>query len=182
MTSNHLGRVAALAFALALAIGACSGPPGGGSTNDPTSTVQSALTAMSTGGIGKVSDFVCAAKKGDLLSAFGGSASLSALTQAGVKTEDLFAAISMSVANVAVTEKTKTDTTATVHVTGDQTITLDKDKMREIFKTVLTAQGKPADDATLNAVMAAMSSQMTQSQKLDEDLSLVNEGGKWLIC
>jgi len=181
MASIHVRCIAALAFALVLALGACSSTPAGG-TNDPSSTVQTALTAMSTGGIGKVADFVCAAKKNDLLSAFGQSSGTEVFTQAGIKPEELFAAMSMSVANVVVKETAKTDTTATVHVTGDQTITLDKDKMRAIMKTILTSQGKPADDTTLDAVMTAMAGQMTQAQKLDEDLHLVNEGGKWLIC
>jgi hypothetical protein len=38
------------------------------------------------------------------------------------------------------------------------------------------------DDATIDATIGAMSSQMTQSQALDEDINLVQEGGKWLIC
>ena len=175
----QIRRVGALVFALALA--ACSSAPGGG-TSDPASTVQSALSAMSSGGVGKVADFTCAAKKNDLLSAFGGTASTAVFTQAGIKPEELFAAMSISVANVVTTQTAKTDTTATVHVTGDQTITLDKDKMRVIMKTILTSQGKPVDDATLDAVMNALGSQLTTTQKLDEDIKLVNEGGKWLLC
>jgi hypothetical protein len=30
--------------------------------------------------------------------------------------------------------------------------------------------------------MTAMSSQLTQTQALDRDVNLVQEGGKWLIC
>ena len=164
--------------AIALLVGACGG---GGATSDPVGSVQAAYAAVSSGGLNKMSDFVCAAKKGDLLSAFGngGTAELAA---AGVKSEDLLAAMSVTFANVVVTQTAKTDTTATVKVTGDSTTTIDKDKMRAIMKTVLTAQGKPTDDRTLDLVMTALSSQLSQARKMNDTLQLVNEGGKWLIC
>jgi len=172
-------RTAAIALILVVALGACSSAPAAGT--DPKGTVQAALTAVSSGGLTKLADFTCAAKKGDPMSALGAS-NVESLTAAGIKPEELMAAMAMTFANIAVTEKAKTDTTATVHVTGDSTITLDKDKMRGIMKAVLVSQGKPADDATLDLVMNAMGSQLTQSQKIDEDIDLVNEGGKWLLC
>ncbi|MBA2382753.1 MAG: hypothetical protein H0V73_11640, partial [Chloroflexi bacterium] len=144
-------------------------------------TVQTAYAAAGSGGIAKMGDYVCAAKKGDLLTAFGGSGT-EALTAAGVSGDELFAAMGVTFANVVVTQTAKSDTTATVTVTGDQTITLDKDKMRAIMKTVLTSQGKPTDDATLDLVMNAMGSQLTTTRKMNDTLQLVNEGGKWLIC
>ena len=180
MGSIHLRRVGALVFAAALMLGACSSAPGG-TTSDPVGAVQAAYAAIGSGGLTKMSDYVCAAKKGDLLSAFG-SGGTAQLTAAGIKGEDLLAAMSVTFANVVVTQTAKTDTTATVTVTGDQTIAFDKDKMRAIMKTVLTAQGKPTDDATLDLVMNALSSQLTQARKMNDTVKLVNEGGKWLIC
>ena len=181
MHSMRLRRVGALMFAAAFALGACAGAPAGASTSDPVGSVQSAFAAVSSGGLTKLGDFACAAKKDDILSAFGGSG-MGALTQAGVNPDDLFGAIGMSFANLNVTQTAKADTTATVHVTGDSTITLDKDKMRSIMKTVLAAQGQAADDATLDTVMNMMASQLTQTQKVDQTMNLVNEGGKWLLC
>lgn len=169
----------ALLAALVVVSVACSSGPAAGS--DPAGTVQAAINAVSTGGVAKLADFACAAKKADPLGALG-AGNMDSLTQAGVKPEDVFGAMTMTFANVTTTQTAKTDTTATVHVTGDATVTLDKDKMREIIKTMLTTQGKPTDDATLNLVMNAMSGQLSQTQKLDEDVQLVNEGGKWLVC
>jgi hypothetical protein len=80
------------------------------------------------------------------------------------------------------TEKSKSGTTAVVHVTGTSTITFDPAKMREIVKKVLAAQGQPADDATIDVALNAMGSQLTQTQTLDEDVNVVQEGGKWLLC
>ena len=47
---------------------------------------------------------------------------------------------------------------------------------------VMAANGQPVDDATIDATIAAMSGQLSQSQALDQDVNLVQENGKWLIC
>jgi hypothetical protein len=173
-------RALALAAALAISLTACGGGgPAAGS--DPSGSVQAAIAAVQSGGFAKMADYVCTARKGDLTSAFG-TGGLGALAAAGVKPEDLFNAMTLKFDNVATTEVSKTDTAATVHVTGNMTATFDKDKMRVIMKTVLAAQGAPTDDATLDAAMNAMASSLTQTQKLDTDMKMVNEGGKWLIC
>jgi hypothetical protein len=179
MRSIRLRRGPVLAAAVMLTLGACSSTPAAGS--DPAGTVQAALSAVSSGGAAKLADFTCAARKADPLGALGASG-IQSLTAAGIKPEDVMAAMSMTFTNVTVAETAKTGTTATVHVTGDSVVTLDKDKMRTIMKTVLAAQGRPVDDATLDAVMTAMAGQLTRTQKLDEDVSLVQEGGKWLVC
>jgi hypothetical protein len=176
MASNRFRGV--LLAALVVLAAACSAAP---QAADPAGTVRDALSAVSTGGIGKLADFTCAAKKGDPLSILGAS-TVDSLGEAGIKPADLIAAMSMTVANVVTTEKVKTATAATVHVTADSVVTMDKDKMRAIMKTVLATQGKPTDDKTLDFVMNAMSASLTKSQKIDEDIELVNEGGKWLVC
>ena len=104
------------------------------------------------------------------------------LFRSGIDPQQLLDAMTISISNVATTQKTKTDTAATVHVTADSKITFDATKFRAIMKTVLAAQGKPTDDQTLDLVMNAVSSQLTTTQKIDEDVQLVNEGGKWVIC
>ncbi len=180
MGSIHVRQVAALLFALAMTIGACGSAPGG-AANDPKGVVAAALAAAQSGGIAKLTDFACAAHKNDIAGAFGGG-NLSALTAAGVKPEDIFGAMSMTFANVTTTETTKTDKAATVHVTGDMTINIDKDKFKAIAKTMFAAQGLPADDATIDAMVSGMATTLSSTQKLDEDISVVNEDGKWLIC
>ena len=62
------------------------------------------------------------------------------------------------------------------------TVTVDPAKFKPILKTILQAQGLPNDDATIDAALTAMSGSLTNSQALDEDVKLVNENGKWLIC
>ena len=163
--------------AVLLVVAACGGTP---STSDPSGAVQAALSAAS-GGITKLADFTCAAKKDDITAAFG-AGSLSQLQGAGVNPTDLFNAMSIKFDNVTTKDVSKSATNATVHMTADMTISFDKDKMRAIMKTVIAAQGQAVDDSTLDTVMGMMASQLTKSQKIDEDIAVVNEGGKWLLC
>lgn len=180
MRSIHLRRIAALLFALAMTIGACSGGPAG-APNDPKGVVAAALAAAQSGGIAKLTDFACAAHKNDIAGAFGGG-NMSALTAAGVKPEDIFGAMSITFANVNTTETTKTDKAATVHVTGDMTINVDREKFKALAKTMFAARGLPADDATIDAMVSGMATSLSTTQKLDQDINVVNEDGKWLIC
>ena len=180
MGSIQIRRISALAFAVAITLGACGGAPGG-AANDPKGVVSAALAAAQSGGIGKLTDFACAAHKNDIAGAFGGG-NLSALTAAGVKPEDIFGAMSMTFANVNTPEVTMTDKAATVHVTGDMTINIDKEKFKTIAKTMFAAQGLPADDATIDAMVSGMATTLSSTQKLNQDINVVNEDGKWLIC
>lgn len=181
MVVVRAARAAVLVVVVALGVVACGGGPGGGPTNDPVGSVTNALTAVSGGNLSKITDYACAAHKNDITNAFGGG-NMEALTAAGIKPDDLLNAMTLTFANVSAKEVSKTDTKATVHVTADMTIAFDKDKFKAMMKTVLTAQGQPADDATLDMMMNAMSGQLQQTQKLDEDIAVVNEGGKWLLC
>jgi hypothetical protein len=181
MVIARAARAAALVLVVVLAVAGCSGGPGGGPTNDPAGSVTNALAAVSSGGLAKVTDFACAAHKNDLANAFGGG-NADALAAAGVKPEDIYNAMAMSFTNVTTKEVSKTDTAATVHVTADMKITIDKDKFKTLMKTMLSAQGQPADDATVDAIMGGMTSALEQSQKFDQDVQVVNEGGKWLLC
>ena len=180
MGSIRSRAVAAVAMTLAVALGACSATPG--SANDPSGAVSGAIAAAQSGGLAKLADFACAAHKNDILGAFGGGGDLSELTAAGLKPEDVFGAMSVSFSNVTTKEVSKTDTAATVHVTGDMALKIDPEKFKPIAKAMFTAQGLPADDATVNAMVGAMTTGLSAPQKLDEDVQVVNEGGKWLIC
>lgn len=180
MGSIRVRRGAALTIVLVLALGACSGTPAA-NTDNPAGTVSAAFAAAQSGGITKLADFACAAHKNDIAAAFGG-ADLSGLSALGIKPEDITGAMAMTFDNVTTKEVTKSESAATVHVTGDMKMSIDKDKFKVLMKTVMAAQGAPVDDATLDTMMTAMSSQLSQTQKLDEDVNVVKEDGKWLLC
>jgi hypothetical protein len=181
MNLARSARAVALASAVVIAVAACGGGPGG-AANDPSGVVTAAFAAAQSGGLAKLSDFACAAHKDDVATALGGAGDLGALTAAGLKIDDILGAMSVSVSNLTTKEVSRTDTAATVHVTGDMAIKIDPEKFKTIAKTMFAAQGLPADDTTINAMVSAMSTQLSTTQKVDEDIAVVNEGGKWLIC
>jgi hypothetical protein len=172
-------RTLALFGAVAIAVAACGG--GAPNTANPVGAVTAALDAAESGGLTKLTEFACAAQKDDIAAAFGGD-SLAGLEAAGISAEELFGSMKMSFDNVTATEKSRDGDKAVVHVTGDMKIDFDKTKFKDILKAMMEQAGQPVDDATLELAMGAMESQLTQTQKLDEDMTVVQEGGKWLLC
>ena len=175
---NSLRVRAALLTVLVMIAVACGG---GGATADPAGSVKAAFDSVSSGGLAKLDDFACASQKGKVAEAFTGAAGPQ-FGQAGVNMTDVMNAMSIKFDNVTTTEVSKTDKAAKVHVAGSMTITVDQEKFKPIMKQMLTAQGLPADDATIATMLSAMSGQLSKTQALDEDIDVVNEGGKWLIC
>jgi hypothetical protein len=179
MTSSIL-RAAVLAIVAIVGVAGCGAAAP--NVSEPAGTVSAAFDAAKTGGFAKLADYTCAAKKGDFASLFGTGGGLSSLAAAGVDSNSLFDAIKVDFQDLKTTETSKTADKATVHVTGKSTITFDAAKMKEIFKKVVAANGQPVDDATIDATIAAMSGSLSQSQTMDQDVNLVQESGKWLIC
>ena len=177
--THSIVRASVLAVAVIVTVAGCGGAAAP-NANEPAGTVTAAMDAAKSGGFAKLADYVCAAKKGDISSIFGaGAGSLSGL---GVDANTLFDAIKIDFQDVKATETSKSGDTATVHVTGKTVTTIDPTKMKAVMKQMMTAQGLPADDATIDAALAGMSSQLTQTQTMDQDVTLKQEGGKWLIC
>ena len=170
----------ALVTAAAVVTGCGGGAP---SANDPAGTVTSAFAAAESGGLARLTEFACAAQAASVTSMFGASASdFAQLQAAGIDANELLDALKVDFENVQASETSRSGTTATVHVTGTATMTVDEAKMKAVLAKVLEAQGMPADEATLDAAMAMMGGQLSQSQQIDEDVTVVQEGGKWLIC
>jgi hypothetical protein len=173
------GRLVLLTFVMVL-VTACGGAAGGG--GDPSSAVKAAFDAAGSGGLAKLDDFACAAEKGKVSEMFGSAAGMEQLTAAGVDPNQVMSAIAIKFDNLTTKESSRTDKDATVHVNGNMTVTVDPAKFKPILKTILQAQGLPSDDATIDAALTAMSGSLSKSQAIDEDVKLVNENGKWLIC
>jgi hypothetical protein len=113
---------------------------------------------------------------------FGSAAGMEQLTSAGVDPNEVMSALSIKFDNLTTKESSRTDKDATVHVNGNMTVTVDPEKFKPILKTILGAQGLPNDDATIDAALTTMAGSLTKTQAVDEDVKLVNENGKWLIC
>lgn len=177
MSTLRIKAVAVLG-ALAIALAACGGAAPGG---DPVGTVNAAFSAAESGGLTALTPFACAASKDNITGLFGAGGT-DQLTAAGIDPNELFAAMKIDFQDVKATEKSRDGSTAVVQVSGKAAVQIDEAKFREVMKKVLEAQGQSMPDAQLDQMIAAMSGSLTTTQDIDEEVTLVNEGGKWLIC
>lgn len=176
----HTLRIKAFALFGALTIGlaACGGAAPG---SDPVGTVNAAFGAAESGGLAALTPFACAASKDNITGLFGGGG-VEEMTAAGIDPNELFAAMKIDFQDVKATEKSRDGSTAVVQVNGKMAVQMDQAKFREVMKKVLEAQGQAIPDAQLDQMLTAMSGSLTTAQDIDEEVNLVNEGGKWLIC
>ena len=174
-------RAAALLVTVGLAISACTGSPLA-DASAPVGVVNAAMAAAEAGGLTQLTEFMCQASKDDLTSAFGGGGDLGGLAGAGLDPNEVFSALKIDFQDMTVTEVSKSDSEATVHLKGKMAFSFDDAKMREVLRKILDTQGIQATDEMIDVAMSTMESQLTQPQDLDEDMKLVNENGKWVIC
>jgi hypothetical protein len=184
MTMAYVGRRLAPAV-LAVVLAACSSGGGGAAVGvpggDPVTTVNSLVATIQAKAFDKLPDLACAASKSTIAGTFDPSSALGgALT--GVSAADVLTAINITMTNVSVGSAQITGDTATVHVKADMKVEADQAKVTDLIKKYLAASGQPANDAAVNAAVAAMGSSFSQTQTLDNDVTLKNEGGKWLVC
>jgi len=181
MRSSRLGRLAA-GLLLAATVAACSG---GGPGNDPADTVKGAFDTLASARLDSLADdslarYLCAANKYDISSLLGLAGATGSLPSGF---GDLLGSMRVSYENLSVTQTNLSGDTATVRVAGTMRLSFDDAKLKEFVKQMLEAQGRSVDDATLTAGIAALKSQLGNAgAPLDRDMTLKNEGGRWLIC
>jgi hypothetical protein len=172
--------MAAALVAGVLALGACSGAPGG-DVNEPAGAANAAMAATEVGGLTALTAFMCAANRDDVAEVFGGG-NMGDLTSAGIDPAEIFAALKIDFQDVTVSEVSKSASEATVHLKGKMAMTFDEAKMREIIRKVFETQGVEATDQMIDLAMSTMASTLSQTQDLDSDMQMVQENGKWVIC
>ena len=164
---------------VALTVAACGGssPLGGG--GDPASVVKDALASVQSKDLTKIGDLACAAKKDEVLKSFDFGSSLAGT---GVDSKAVLDAMTIDTSKVTVGQPTITGDNATVPLSGSMKISIDAEKMKPIVKAQLAAQGLPADDAAVEAMMGVVSGFTGQDIPMDQAMTLVKEGGAWKIC
>jgi hypothetical protein len=174
-------RLLATVIALPILAAACSGgSPLGGGGGDPASVVKEAMTVVQSKDLAKIGDLACAAKKDEVVKSLDFSSALG--EGSAIDSQQVLDAMSIDTSKVTVGQPTITGDTATVPVTGSMTMTVDPAKMKPIVKAQLEAQGLPADDAAIDAMMGMVGSFTGQPIPMDETMTLVKENGAWKIC
>jgi hypothetical protein len=172
-----LARAASAVLAATILVAAC----GGGTSGDPTATVKDFVSLVEQKQFDKVADIACAAQKADVAQKFNIGDQLAGSLQ-GVDAKTITDAMTIKFDNLAVKETSKAADKATVQLTGDLKLSVDKAKMTDIVKKVLEAQGTPTDDATVTMMLDSMVGAFEQGEPIDSSVDLVVENGKWVIC
>jgi len=176
---KRFSHVVALLIVASAILAACGG---GGRGGDPAATIQEAFRRMEAKQFDKIAELACEAKRADLAETLDFGAAMSQALP-GIDAQQVLDSLSIKVANLDVKEVSRSGNEAVYHVKGDLTMTFDPEKFKPILKEVLKSQGLgDMDDATLDSFLGPMLEQAQQATAIDDDVNMVNEGGKWLIC
>jgi len=178
MRFSRIGRLVAGAALVALLAG-CGGSSGPG--NDPVSTVKDFANVVASGQWDKIPDYACAASKEELKQQFDFSGAAGSAF-AGMNLGDIGDAFKITFTNLQVAEKSRQGDTAVVTMSGKMKMEFDKAKMKELVRKAAAAAGQTMDDAQLEMALSMLSGLSGTEQDVNEDLTLKQEGGKWLVC
>ena len=179
MRSSRIGRLVAGVVLVALLAG-CGSSSGPGS--DPVGTVKGLMDTVQAGQWDKIPDYACAAQKDALKQQFEslGTGAGSALGDLGL--DDVGDALKISFSNLDVKEKSREGDKAVVTVAGKMKMEFNKDKLKELVKKAAEAQGQAITDEQIDMALGMLSGLGGMEQDIDQDMTVVNEGGKWLVC
>ena len=157
---------------------ACGGSSGSGA--DPVSAVKALMQAVQDKKFDQLSSLVCAAQKDALTKTFDPSASLAGT---GIDAKAMLDAMTISMSGVEYTQKSVTGDNAVVSLKGTMNIKIDRAKFTPILKQLLQAQGQTVTDDMVNQMMDVAASSLEKGQDLStQDMVVVKENGKWVVC
>ncbi len=167
-----------LAISLLGAPGTLAAEP---SADDPVATVNGLLDTLVAKDFAGIGAFVCAEKRDGVVTRFDLEAQFAALGE-GVDVEALFAGITVTTPDRLVEVTVQDGTTATVSVTGSILLDISVDAARAFVAQVLEAEGMDVTEETLDQYTPMLIGQIEQPQDLTEEIAMVVEDGRWLVC
>jgi major membrane immunogen (membrane-anchored lipoprotein) len=165
---KRLSVVVAVVLVLSVLLTAC----GGGAAADPAGVVQGLMQAMQNKQMDQLPNFVCAAQRDSVVAQFNPASSLGS----GIDSAKALDAMTIVMKDMTYAKTSETATAAVVHVKGTMSINFDTAKMTALMK----AAGQ--DDATIQQSMGMVSTLFAAGIPIDNDMNLVKENGKWLVC
>ncbi len=162
--------------AMAIALAGCGALPGGASANDPVGAVNRLADLVEAKQFTQLASAVCTAKQAEVAARFDPSRQL-ASTITGLDASAALDAMTISFADLQVTEVSRTGDTAVVAIDGTLNISFDEARMRPLLEAVVQQQGLPP--STLDSMLDGLAA---RSLPIDSQLEVVNENGTWLVC
>jgi hypothetical protein len=142
----------------------------------PQDTVNALFDAVNSGDSEAMAGLVCEADREAVLR------QLDPATALGLE-GDLADAFRVRVDDRSVELVSQDETEATVHVTGSSSFDIEPDRIPELAQAVAVSQlGADASQEEIDMVAPMLEGLLTRTIPVDEDLTLVNEDGQWLVC
>jgi predicted small secreted protein len=175
---NNMKRISvliAVLIVISILLTAC----GGSSGADPVSAVKDLMQAVQDKKFDQLGNLVCAAQKDALIKTFDPSASLGG---SGIDVKAMLDAMIISTSGIEYTKKSESGDKAVVAIKGNMTLKIDRAKFKPILQQILKAQGQDVTDEQLNQFMDMAASSLEKGQDLSQDMAVVKENGKWVVC
>ena len=161
---------------LSVALTAC----GGGAASDPAAVVKAAMGAITEKNFDKLTEYVCAAKKDEVQQAFNPAGALAGGT--GIDPKKILDAMTIKLENGEFTKISESGDKAEVQMKGKLTISVDKEKFKTVMVEIAKASGQDLPAEQMDQVLDMVIGQFSQGTDLNEQVAVVKEGGKWLMC
>lgn len=167
-----------IGLALALTLTACGGSKGG---DEPTDVVKKAVKSSVKMDLDGAAKYVCQAQRDEFELDFDLFSILDAMLDAELDPDDVLDAIKKIKLEDMEYEETKDDDQAVVHVEGTMKVELDQDKFKELVKAA-GESGPPISDEKIDSGLDILAGMLSQGMPIDDDIPLIKEDDKWVIC
>jgi hypothetical protein len=181
MSSKQLSIPLVLITVLCLTLAAC-----GNGDDGPVAVAEELFQRLEKRGFTAIADLVCAASRDDVAELFGLAELLDQTSGEGVAPGQV-AELFIFEPSLTFQEVAASDDDATVYVRGSLKVTVDAARFKTLARQILEDQGAPDEERTEGAldqlyVDFAGEFERELSGRVDADLGLVKEDGKWLVC
>ena len=158
----------ALLTGAGLMIALLAGASPGLGASSPDGAVQELVERIGTGGFEDLSGVTCPEFEESVRAEF---------DPAGI--DPAFGEAEVEVVDPAITLVTEEESTAIVNLTATLRVTFDEERLREVVRAQLEAGGQEATDEDVELMLDALA---VSDVPVDEDLTVVERSGDWLIC
>jgi hypothetical protein len=166
---------------LSLTLAACDNDDDG-----PVAVVEELYQRLEDRGLNEITELVCVASRDDIAELFGLGELLDAASDSDVGSQQV-ADIFIFEPSLTFQEIAKSSDDATVHVKGSLKVTVDAAKFKPLARQALENEGASDEERTDSAldqlyVDFAEDAEQELSGRVDVDLDLIKEDGKWRVC
>ena len=180
-TRTRATRLATATAITALACASLGAATPALAAGSPVEAVEQFLEIADRGDFDALDDVVCAAEQVAIREAFDFGAQL------GLGGDDALAdGLSFDIQDRVVEVVSESGDTAVVSVSAVMLMSVADEDVDDIVRALLEAEQGPDDppvsDEDVELMSGFMGSALNQTQPIDEELSVVREGGEWLVC